>query len=98
MISLPEILFAGDSLIVAPNSVVLIYCEVNSNESTLTKTWYKDNVQLVHADAPHIVLRNHSIRLALFIDDFQAIDNGVYHCAAQQGNVGATGKHLYITG
>ena len=82
-------------------SVVWLYCEVNSTESTLTVTWNKDNILLVQ-DVPHIRIRNStsdtSTTFLLVVDNFQASDNGTYQCTAQDKGATANGTALTLTG
>ncbi len=101
--SLPEILFNNESQLIISNSMVWLYCKVTNFESlsTLTVTWYKNDVSLFH-DVPHLRLRNYTsngvFRLALIVEDFQDFDNGVYHCIAEEGSSRVIGKWLTLTG
>ena len=101
MTSLPVPLFSGGSQRIVEGSVVWLYCEVNSTESTLTVAWNKDGVPLIQ-DVPHIRMRNStsdtSITFLLVVDNFQASDNGTYQCTAQDGGATANGIALTLTG
>lgn len=98
VISLPEIFFSNGSLIIAPSSIVLFFCEFNvSDEEITSMSWYKDNALLVH-DVPHIRLRKRSTGLLLFIDNFQTPDNGVYHCMVELGSTILRGEQVNLTG
>ena len=99
MTSHPAVLFNGTSQRIMEGSVVLLYCEVNYNASTVT--WNKDNIPLVQ-DVPHIRMRNStsdtSITFLLVVDNFWASDNGTYQCTAQNGTTTANGTALTLTG
>ena len=103
MTSLPELLFRAESQILAPHSVLWLYCEVrnHASESPLLVTWFKDNSTLVHRP-PHIRLRHYtpssSFRLALIVEPFRSADNGVYHCTAEQMNTITAGRQLTLRG
>ena len=101
--SLPDLLFNGSnpSRSIVEGSVIWLFCEVNSNSSTLSLMWNKDGESLVQ-DVPHIILRTYttssSTTLLLVLDNVVSSDAGLYQCAAQDGQITATGKALNITG
>ena len=99
--SLPEVLFNGGSQDIVEGSVVWLYCEVDTVNSTVTATWNKDSEPLVQ-DLPHIHMEtsssDSSTTFLLMVDDFHTSDSGVYQCTAQEGAVTAMGTALTLTG
>ena len=101
--SLPDLLFSGSNPTrsIVEGSVIRLYCEVNSNSSTLSATWNKDGRKVVQ-DVPHIIIRtstsSSSTTLLLVLDNVVSCDAGLYQCTAQDGVISASGTALTITG
>ena len=83
------------------DSVVWLYCQVNSISPALTVTWNKDSIPL-GLDVPHIRMRRSSdatsTTFLLVVDTFTASDNGTYQCFAENGGDTAMGTSLTLTG
>ena len=99
--SLPAVLFNGGNQTIVEGSVIWLYCEVNSIAPTLTVTWNMNSVPLVQ-DVPHIRMRSStsisSSTFLLVVDNFQAPDNGIYQCIAQNEKITITGLPLTLAG
>ena len=99
--SYPEFFFSGESRTVLEDSVVWLYCQINSNAPSLGVVWSKDNIPLIQ-DVPHIRLRNskdaNSSTLILILDDVGVPDSGVYQCRAQNNGATAVGESLVLRG
>ncbi len=97
----PGLLSNGGIKIVAPASVIWLYCEINTTDTTLSATWLKDDFILVQ-DVPHIRLRYltsaQSTTLLLVIDNYGISDNGAYHCSAQTTREMTSGNQIALTG
>ena len=103
ILSLPDVLFSsGNQRSIVENSVLFLYCQVNSTAPTLRVTWMKDGTPLIQ-DVPHIRLRNllsgaDTTTLLLVVDLLQVSDNGVYQCAAENEGRVAVGDTLILNG
>ena len=101
MTSIPDTIFSGSSTSVVEESVLWLYCEVNSTSNSLSVSWSKDGGSLVQ-DVPHIRLRtatsSSSTTLLLVLDNVVSSDAGVYQCTAQDGLDNASGSNLTVTG
>ena len=100
--SLPDILFNGSNTRnIVEGSVIWLFCEVDSNASTLSLMWNKDGKSLVQ-DVPHIIFRtfttSSSTTLLLVLDNVVSSDTGLYQCSAHDGDNNVTGNPLDITG
>ena len=99
--SYPELFFSGENQTIVAGSVVWLYCEINSNASSLRVVWNKDGTPLIQ-DVPHIRLRSsidtHSSTLLLVLDDLHAPDSGTYQCRAQYEGNTAVGETLELIG
>ena len=101
MTSLPDVLFKESTWAVVEESVLWLYCEVNSTASSLVVAWSKDGDRLVQ-DVPHIRMRRSTSGsttiLLLVVDIFLESDVGTYRCTAQDGQDTASGTSLNLTG
>jgi len=104
--TLPDILFLNNSGVhnIAPQSVIWLYCTVNSATATPSITWTKDGVTLVN-DPPHIRIRSTSNDVemsttsSLVVDNFGiADDDGSYVCQASDGTTTVSSSTLSLTG
>ena len=99
--SYPKFFFSGESRTVVEGSVVWLYCEINSNASSLRVVWNKDGTPLIQ-NVPHIRLRSsidtNSSTLLLVLDDLHAPDSGAYQCRAQYEGNTAVGETLVLRG
>lgn len=82
-------------------SVIWLYCRVNSVAPSLRVRWTKDGTTLVR-NVPHIRTTNSSSATSstfvLVLDSFQATDDGLYQCTAEDGGDTVTSTPLTLTG
>ena len=99
--SFPEV-FSNGSAAIVQNSIVLLYCIINSFSPNLTLTWTKDGFPLV-PNIPHVRIRkymspNHEMTLLLVVDSFQEYDHGRYQCIAEDWGYMISGVSFNLTG
>ena len=100
--SFPEVLFSNGGAAIMKNSIVFLYCVINSFSPTLTMTWTKDGFPLV-PNIPHVRIRkylshNQEMTLLLVVDTFQEYDHGSYQCIAEDWRYMISGVSFNLTG